>query len=169
MNNPWDAAGPLAQMNSSQQSFFSEMNQEQQDGLKKHTSKPFVISKKASGQNFYASKQEEDLLSEISMPELDNAAAERRKILEALERREKDREELELDSTFKSLLGKAQGVNSQQVENMARDSASDFRKSGNMNIFKPNLRQPTGTTPRPPSGNQPMKALPQPSLHQQQQ
>ena len=58
---------------------------------------------KKSGQNFYTTT-EEDLLSEISTPDLD-VASERRKIMEALERREKDREELELDQTFKSLLG----------------------------------------------------------------
>lgn len=47
----------------------------------------------------------DDELSEISTPDID--WNERKKIMEALEQRDKDREELELDATFKELLSKA--------------------------------------------------------------
>ena len=45
------------------------------------------------------------MISEISTPDID--WNERKKVMEALERRDKDRQELELEDTFKSLIGKA--------------------------------------------------------------
>ena len=40
------------------------------------------------------------MLSEISTPEIDNALAERKKILEALEKHEKLKEDLDLENCF---------------------------------------------------------------------
>lgn len=76
-----------------------------------------MLGPKKSGQNFYktSGNDEDDLLSEISTPDLD-INSERRKIMEALERRQRDREEIELEDTFKSLLGSAQGVDKDQIE-----------------------------------------------------
>lgn len=137
-------------MNSSNTSFFSEkqaatdhMSQSQLEKLKKSTSKPFIISKKHSSSNFNKRQQDEDLISEISTPDID--WNERKKVMEALERRDKDRQELELEDTFKSLIGKAQGVDKQEVDDLASQSASEFRETGKINIYKPTLR---GNTPR---------------------
>ena len=49
--------------------------------------------------------KDDDLLSEISTPDID--FNERRKLLDALSRREKDIEELELENCFNQLVGKA--------------------------------------------------------------
>ena len=56
-------------------------------------------------------------MSEISTPDID--WGERKKIMEALAQREKDREELELDATFKDLISKAQGVDNDDIESQA--------------------------------------------------
>ena len=83
-------------MNSSNTSFFSEkqaatdhMSQSQLEKLKKSTSKPFIISKKHSSSNFNKRQQDEDLISEISTPDID--WNERKKVMETLDRRDKDR------------------------------------------------------------------------------
>ena len=60
---------------------------------------------------------EDDLISEISTPDID--WSERKKIMEALAQREKDREELDLDNTFKKLIDKAHGVNNDSIEESA--------------------------------------------------
>ena len=106
-SNPWDEVNA---MQSSATSFYSEkpMNKQQQESLKKATAKPFDMRKSATsfkkhvedvGSSKENMKNEDDLISEISMPEID--WAERKKIENALKQREKDREELDLDSTFK--------------------------------------------------------------------
>ena len=145
-NNPWDANGL---MNASGSSFFSEkqaaidnMSQSQIEKLKQSTSKPFMINKRSSASNFNK-KNDEDLLSEISTPEIN--WDERKKVMEALERRDKDRQELELEDTFKSLLGKASGVDKKDIDDVASQSASEFRETGKISIYKPTLR---GNTPR---------------------
>ena len=43
------------------------------------------------------------------------------------------------------MLSKADGVDSQDIDQIANQSAKEFRESGKMNIFKPQL---TGMTPR---------------------
>ena len=149
-NNPWDAQGPLAIMNSSNTSFFSEkqaatenMSKAQLDQLKKHTSKPFMVKK--SSRDITAKNQEvDDFLSEISTPEIN--WDERKKVMDALAQIDKDREEIQMDQTFKDLLGKVQGVEKEEIEDMASRSMTEFRQSGKVNIYKPTLR--TGNTPR---------------------
>ena len=86
----------------------------------------------------------DDELSEISTPDID--WNERKKIMEALERRDKDREELELDATFKELLSKAQGVDDDDIESVASQTVSEYRQTGKVNIYKPTFK--TGQTPR---------------------
>lgn len=140
-------------MGSSATSFYSEkpMNKQQQESLKKATAKPFDMRKSSSnfkrhvedmGSSKENLKNEDDLISEISTPDID--WSERKKIMEALAQREKDREELELDKTFKQLIDKAQGVNNDSIEESASQAANEYRKTGQMNIYKPSLR----TTPR---------------------
>ena len=75
-----------------------------------------MISKRQSQSNFNRQK-DEDLLSEVSTPDID--WNERKKVMEALDRREKDRQELELEDTFKNLMGKAQGVDKGDVDDLA--------------------------------------------------
>ena len=65
--------------------------------------------------------------------------------MEALASRDKDRQELELEQTFKDLMGKAEGVDNDEIESVASRSATDFRNTGKMNIYKPMLK---GATPR---------------------
>ena len=134
-------------MGSSATSFYSEkpMNKEQQESLKKATAKPFDMRKSSSNfkkvEDMGSSKEnmnnEDDLISEISTPDID--WSERKKIMEALAQREKDREELDLDNTFKKLIDKAHGVNNDSIEESASQAASEYRKTGQMNIYKPSL------------------------------
>ena len=70
--------------------------------------------------------------------------------MEALERREKDRQEIELEETFKSLMGKASGVDKKDIDEVASQTASEFRDTGKINIYKPTLR---GNTPRVSQNN----------------
>lgn len=83
----------------------------------------------------------DDLLSEISTPDINHS--ERSKIMDIVNGR--DRQEQELQACFNNLLSKADGVDSQDIEQVANQSAKEFRESGKMNIFKPQL---TGMTPR---------------------
>jgi hypothetical protein len=81
-------------------SFHSEqdakqlMNSEQQEKLKKSTRKPFDVSKKRAN----LMQEADDLLSELSTPDVNYG--ERSKIMDILAKRDKDREELELDNCF---------------------------------------------------------------------
>ena len=43
-----------------------------------------------------------------------------------LNRREKDRQELELETTFENLLKKAEGVDNEDIESVANRSAKEF-------------------------------------------
>ena len=79
-------------MGSSATSFYSEkpMNKQQQESLKKATAKPFDMRKSSSNfkkvEDMGSSKEnmnnEDDLISEISTPDID--WSERKKIMEAL-------------------------------------------------------------------------------------
>jgi len=91
------------------------------------------------------------MLSEISTPEIDWNS--RSKIMEALNQRDRDRQELELEQTFENLIGKATGVDNDDIESIASRSATDFRNTGKMNIFKPTLKgmTPRNTEPVPPA------------------
>lgn len=91
-------------MNSSVTSFYSErearMDQDAHDKVKKATKKPFDMTRRST-QNLKSGgsgQKEDDMLSEISTPDIN--WKERSKIMEALENREKDRQELELEQTF---------------------------------------------------------------------
>ena len=54
------------------------------------------------------------MLSEISTPDID--WSQRAKIMEALQQRDKDREELELEQTFENLIGKVSGDDREEIE-----------------------------------------------------
>jgi len=56
----------------------------------------------------------DDLLSEISTPDVNYA--ERSKIKEMLAEREKDRQELDLENCFENLLKNADGVDAEDIE-----------------------------------------------------
>lgn len=58
----------------------------------------------------------DDMISEISTPDIDYS--ERKKILEALEKREKFKEEIELDNCLRTLTGKALdlGLDKDEIE-----------------------------------------------------
>lgn len=65
----------------------------------------------------------DDMLSEISTPDIDYS--ERKKILDALEKREKFREEIDLENTMMSLTGKAMdlGIDKDGTESMSSKSS----------------------------------------------
>ena len=76
------------------------MDKDAHEKVKKATKKPFDLNRSSTQnlKNKGAARNEDDLLSEISTPDID--WKERSKILQALESREKDRQELELEQTF---------------------------------------------------------------------
>lgn len=57
--------------------------------------------------------------------------------MEVLNQRDKDRQELELEQCFDQLIGKAEGVDGAEIDSIASKSATDFRNTGKMNIYKP--------------------------------
>ena len=65
----------------------------------------------------------DDMLSEISTPDIDYS--ERKKIMDALEKREKFREEIDLENTMMSLTGKAMdlGIDKDGTESMSSKSS----------------------------------------------
>ena len=86
------------EMQSSQTSFFSNnepavTDPEQQEKLKRLT-KPFAVSTRKSKEGFLREQDIDDMLSEISTPDINYS--ERKRIMEALEKREKLKEEAEL-------------------------------------------------------------------------
>ena len=99
--------------------------------MRKITNKPFTISKKGSKAALHnsAGKDEDidDVMSEISTPEID--FSERKKIMDALAKREKFREELELEDCLKSLTGKAMdlGVDKDEIESVASQTFSELK------------------------------------------
>ena len=54
-----------------------------------------------------------------------------------------DRQELALAECFDQLMDKAEGADKQEIESIASKSATDFRNTGQMSIYKPNLKAPT--------------------------
>ena len=54
-------------------------------------------------------------------------------------------------------MGKAQGVNNEEIESIASRSATDFRNTGELNIYKPTLK---GSTPRMTEQQLAIKAAP---------
>jgi len=95
--------------------------------LRKITNKPFTISKKGSRAALGKEEDIDDLMSEISTPEID--FSERKKIMDALAKREKFREELELEDCLKSLTGKAMdlGVDKSEIELNASQTFSELK------------------------------------------
>lgn len=67
------------------------------------------------------------MLSEISTPDID--FAERKKIIEALEKREKFKEELELESCMQQLTGKAidLGIDKDEIESSASKTFTEMK------------------------------------------
>ena len=142
-------------MQSSATSFYSEkaMTQQQEESLKKATAKPFELGRKSSSNfkkyveetgAYKENKVDDELMSEISTPDID--WTERKKIMDALARREKDREELDMDATFKELISKAKGVDNDDIESVASQTVQEYRQTGKVNIYKPTFK--TGSTPR---------------------
>lgn len=98
---------------SQSQTSFNSIDPQQQEKLKKLT-KPFAIPNKRT--NFLKEQEIDDMISEISTPDIDYS--ERKKILEALEKREKFKEEIELDNCLRTLTGKALdlGLDKDEIE-----------------------------------------------------
>ena len=69
----------------------------------------------------------DDLISEISTPDIDYS--QRKKILDALEKREKFKEEIELENCLQTLTGKALdlGINKDDIESVASKSFSEMK------------------------------------------
>jgi hypothetical protein len=87
---------------------------------------------------------EDDVYEEISIPDVD--FEERMKLLKQLDKRERDREELELENVFEELKKKATGVNNDELETMSNVSMQeikDFNKEERkqVNIYKPTLKK----------------------------
>lgn len=96
------------------------------------------------------------MLSEISTPDID--FSERKKILDALEKHEKLKEELDLENCLQSLTGKPLDLSSKHdIESMASKSVSDMKQLADkpVNIYKPNLTQkmPTPRVGKPQQQN----------------
>ena len=62
-----------------------------------------------------------------------------------LNERDAERKKQELKECFDDLLGKSYGADNAEIESLASRSATDFRNTGKMNIYKPTLK---GQTPR---------------------
>lgn len=109
---------------SQSQTSFNSIDPQQQEKLKKLT-KPFAISNKRT--NFLKEQEIDDMISEISTPDIDYS--ERKKILEALEKREKFKEEIELDNCLKTLTGKALdlGLDKDEIESISSKSFSEMK------------------------------------------
>jgi len=99
------------------------------------------------------------MLSEISTPDID--FSERKKILEQLEKREKLKEDIDLENCLQSLTGKPLDLHSNDNDSVMSKSVSDMKqlkeKPSSVNIYKPNLTQKMGT-PKQAKQNQPIVA-----------
>ena len=60
--------------------------------------------------------------------------------MDALAQREKDREELDMDATFKDLISKAKGVDNDDIESVASQTVQEYRQTGKVNIYKPTFK-----------------------------
>ena len=97
------------------------------------------------------------MLSEISTPDID--FSERKKILDQLEKREKLKEDIDLQNCLESLTGKPLDLNSNESDSVMSKSVSDMKqlkeKPNQINIYKPNFTQKMGT-PRQQKQGQPV-------------
>jgi hypothetical protein len=94
----------------------------------KKLAKPFSIGARKSKAGFIREQDIDDMLSEISTPEIDNALAERKKILEALEKHEKHKEDLDLESCLSSLTGKPMDYNNRhEIDSVGSKTISDMK------------------------------------------
>lgn len=66
------------------------------------------------------------------------------KLLMQLEKREKDREELELENVFEELKKKAGDINNDELETLTNVSMQEIKEEKKVNIYKPTLK---GTKP----------------------
>lgn len=81
------------------------------------------------------------MYEEISIPDVD--FEERMKLLQQLDRREKEREELE--SVYEELKNKADITNDDELETMTNMSMQEIKEEKKVNIYKPTLKK-QGTT-----------------------
>jgi hypothetical protein len=70
----------------------------------KKLAKPFSITAKKSKVGYLKEQDIDDMISEISTPDID--FSDRKKILDALEKHEKLKEDLDLENCLQSLTGK---------------------------------------------------------------
>lgn len=80
---------------------------------------------------------ENDVYEEISIPDINYE--ERQQLLKKLDRREKDREELELEQMFESFRSKAS--NADEIESLASQSMIEMKEEKKINIYKPNFKK----------------------------
>lgn len=124
----------------------------------KKLAKPFSITTKKQREGGFLREQDiDDMLSEISTPDID--FSERKKILEQLEKREKLKEDIDLQNCLQSLTGKPLDLNSNDSDSVMSRSVSDMKqlkdKPNQINIYKPNFTQKMGT-PRQQKQGQPV-------------
>lgn len=119
---------------------------DQQEKLRRLT-KPFSVAARKSKEGFLREQDIDDMLSEISTPEIDYS--ERKRIMEALDKREKLREEAELQSCLESLTGKSMDLG--DGDSVMSKSSSDLKqlkdKPNQVNIYKPNIPTPKQAKP----------------------
>lgn len=115
----------------------------------KRLAKPFSVAARKSKEGFLREQDIDDMLSEISTPEID--FSDRKKIMEALEKREKLKEEAELQICLESLTGKSMDLG--DGESVMSKSSSDIKqlkdKSNQISIYKPNLPIPKQSSSKP--------------------
>ena len=62
------------------------------------------------------------------------------KLLKQLEKRDKDREELELENVFEELKKKACDFNNDELETLTNVSMQEIKEEKKVNIYKPTLK-----------------------------
>ena len=100
----------------------------------KSTSRPGTANSQTDinqKENEYA--LEDDVYEEISIPDVD--FEERMKLLQQLDKRERDREDLE--SVYEELKNKAAITNNDDLETMTNMSMQEIREEKKVNIYKP--------------------------------
>lgn len=131
------------------------MSSEQQERLNNLTRRPFSVKssgRPGTGQPEAALEKEnytleDDVYEEISIPDVDYE--ERMKLLKQLDQRERDREELELESVFEELKKKAYLNNNDELETLTNVSIQEIKENKEeskrqVNIYKPTLKKQGG-------------------------
>ena len=119
------------------------MSQEQQTRLKNLNTRPFSVKSTsrpgtASSQTDFNQKEneytlEDDVYEEISIPDVD--FEERMKLMQQLDKRERDR--VELESVYEELKKKGDIKESEELETLTNMSMQEIKEEKKVNIYKP--------------------------------